>query len=453
MKQNDIMRQFLARSERGGSNLIMTIGATLIGLSASVLAVDLPYYFTTQNQLQTVVDAAALAGAAALPFGEQQGKDAAYELASRNPVAGKTLKPGDLQYVTNGSSFSVSASTSVPTIVAKFLCGFSQKVGAGKDIDEEGVENGNPESSGSGNSNCSYMTVYAHSKALPAARDTILVIDTSNSMDDLGNNRPFKDVKSAAKSFVDTVANLQSESVDRIGLVSFHQTGKLQQSLVSQQQSPAFSVVKNKIDNLKLFSGAGWNTNYEAGLKIALDELAINGRKNADKIVIFLTDGMPNLPAPSSYYNYDSSEPYTKCTDIVHNSSAVKAKCYKSGGRTICPTLPSSTITDKMISSSAVNCGVQYVTHMQTVTNSQTDRAKQMDVTIHTISIHDNNSNDGALAVLRRLIKDPYWIPNQLEYMAINTNGQQYDAANYDTAKINKIYAEVAQDIHIKLSK
>jgi hypothetical protein len=296
------------------------------------------------------------------------------------------------------------------------------------------------------------MTVYAHSKAVPAARDTVLVIDTSNSMDDLGNNRPFKDVKSAAKNYVDQIAGMQSEAVDRLALVDFNQTGKLDQGLISQKQSPGFSTIKTKVDGLKLFSGTGWNTNYEAGLKIALNELQTNGRKNADKIVIFMTDGMPNLPAPSNYYSYSNSEPYRKCTDPVNNSSAVKAKCYKSGGQTICPTLPSSMITDNMIPSSAVTCGTTYVNYMQSSTNTQTDRAYSMNVTIHTIAIHDSDESDGAQAVLRRLIKDPYWEPNQLEYMATITKGQQYDAPNYDANKINQIYQEVAQDIHIKLS-
>jgi Flp pilus assembly protein TadG len=446
------MQSLFDQSSRGGASLMLTVGATLVGISASVLAVDLPYYFATQNQLQTTVDAAALAGASALPVGEQEAREAAYELASRNPVAGYTLQPGDLKYTVSGSSFEVSASSKVPTIVAKFLCSFSKKNGSGKKLDDDGLETGGSGGDSTSGGNCSYMTVYAHSKATPAARDTVLVIDTSSSMDDLGNNRPMKDVKSAAKNFVDMVAKLQSESVDRIGLVSFNQTGTLQQGLISQKQSPGFSAVKTKIDNLKLFSGAGWNTNYEAGLKIALNELESNGRKNADKIVIFLTDGKPNLPAPSSYYNYNRSEPYTKCTDLVHNSSAVKAQCYKSGGRTICPTLPSSAITDSMIPSSAVSCGTTYVDFMQSATNAQTDRAKAMNVTIHTIAIHDYNDADNAQAVLRRLIKDPYWQPSQLEYMAMATKGQQYDAANYDAARINQIYAQVAQDIHIKLS-
>lgn len=447
--QNVLTHSSHRRVNRGASNIILTIGATILGLGTSVLAVDLPYYFAAQNQLQTTVDAAALAGASALPDGEQQAKDAAYQLASKNPVGGKTLQTADLQYKTTGSSFEVIGSSKVNTIIANFVCSMSAKNGAGKEIEDGGVDTG-----GSGGSaatdGCSYMTVYAHSKAVPAARDTILVIDTSNSMDDLGNNRPFTYVKTAAKNYVDKIINLQSESVDRLALVNFDQSGKLVQGLISQQQSPGYSLIKTKIDGLKLFSGAGWNTNYEAGLKLAIDELAAHGRKNSDKIVIFLTDGNPNLPAPSSYYSYSSSEPYRKCTDPVNNSSAVKAKCYYQNGQKICPTLPSSVITDSMIPASAVSCGTTYVNHMQSVTNTQTERANNLNITIHTISIHTPDGN--SIAVLRRLLKDPDWEPTQLEYMATTTKGQQYEAEYYDAAKINQVYEEVAQDIHIKLS-
>jgi Flp pilus assembly protein TadG len=121
------------------------------------MAVDLPYYFAAQNQLQTATDAAALAGASALPDGEQQAKDAAYDMASRNPVAGKSLQPSDMQYNSTGSSFEVTASSKVPTMMANFLCSFSAKAGAGKKIDDGGVGNGGSDS-GSAGSGCSYMS-------------------------------------------------------------------------------------------------------------------------------------------------------------------------------------------------------------------------------------------------------------------------------------------------------
>lgn len=435
----------------GGSATVLTIGAVVVGLGASVLAIDMPFYFATRNQLQTAVDAAALAGASALPMGEDEAKLAAQELAAENPVANQLLEAQNLNFKIDQSKFMVTGEVEVPTIMGKLLCALSGK-GGGKEIEGEAIEGGGGSDSGSSSSSCSVMKVVAGSSAAPAARDTILVIDTSNSMDDLGNNRPMKDIKSAANKYIDIIAALNNESVDRIGLVSFDQTGKKQIGLTSSSQSPGFTAVKNKVSGLSLFSGGGWNTNYEPGLKLALDELQARGRKNASKMIIFMTDGIPNLPAPDSYYNYSNSEPYRKCIDPVNNSTQVKALCYRQNGRTICPVLPSSQIKDSMISSSAVQCTETYVDAMATKTNTQTDRAKAMEVTIHTISLYDPVVSGNSEDILRRLLKQPAWRPEQLAYMADRTEGQQYEAANYDVNRIQQIYETIAQDIRVRLT-
>lgn len=433
----------------GGSATVLTIGAVLVGMGASVFAIDLPFYFAAQNQLQTAVDAAALAGASALPYGDNEAEEAALELAAENPVANQTVDASNLSFQVNQSKFTVSGQMEVPTIMGKLLCALSGK-GGGKEIDEAGIEgDGN---SGSSEASCSSMKIAAKASAAPAARDTILVIDTSNSMDDLGNNRPMRDIKTAANKYIDIIANLNNESVDRIGVVTFDQTGKKQIGLTSANQSPGYTAVKNKVSGLTLFSGTGWNTNFEPGIRLALDELQANGRKNASKMIIFMTDGIPNLPAPDSYYNYSRNEPYRKCIDPVNNSTQVKALCYRQNNRTICPVLPNSAITNNMIPSSAVQCTETYVDAMATKTNSQTDRAKAMDVTIHTIALYDPNISGNSEDILRRLLKQPTWRPEQLAYMADRTGGQQYEAANYDANRIQRIYETVAQDIHVRLT-
>ncbi len=441
------MQTAIRGSARGGSATILTIGAVVVGIGASALAIDLPYYFATQNQLQTAVDAAALAGASALPSGEAEAIQAAEELAAENPVANQTLTASQLHFKVDKSKFSVSAEVETPTIIGKLLCAMSGK-GGGKELEGEVDNDGSDTSSGG---NCNTMKVVAGSSAAPAARDTILVIDTSSSMDDVGGGRPMKDIKTAANKFIDIIAALNNESVDRIGLISFNQKGTKQIGLTSQAQSAGFTAVKNKVTGLSLFTGTGWNTNYEPGLKLALDELQTNGRKNAQKTIIFMTDGMPNLPAPDSYYSYSSNEPYLKCIDPVNNSTQVKNLCYTQNGKKVCPVLPSSTIKDSMISASATQCTVTYVNAMESKTNAQTDRAKTMDVTINTISLYNPNYDDNAQSIFRRLLKQSTWRPDQLEYMANSTEGQQYEAANYDATRIQQIYETIAKDIRIKL--
>lgn len=127
-------------------------------------------------------------------------------------------------------------------------------------------------------SGCSMMTVYAAAKAQPAARDTVLVVDTSSSMEILGNMRPLNDVKSAARAFVDKVDALNNESVDRIALVQFDRTAVTRRALTSN-----YLDVKSAITAMPIYTGSGWNTNYYAGLKFALDELQIDAGPNAPK--------------------------------------------------------------------------------------------------------------------------------------------------------------------------
>ncbi|WP_373533339.1 vWA domain-containing protein [Vampirovibrio sp.] len=437
------------RSYAGGSAIILSIGALMLGLSASVMAIDLPYYFATQNQLQTAVDAAALAGATALPTGEAEASEAALELAAENPVGGQALSESNLNFSVDKSKFKVTGEVYIPTIMGKLLCALSGN-GGGKELEGEQVEGGN--AGNSGEASCNAMKVVAGSSAAPAARDTILVIDTSNSMDDLGNNRPMKDIKTAANKFISIIAALDNESVDRIGLVSFDQTGAKEIGLTSANQSPSFTAVKNKVNGLSLFSGVGWNTNYEPGLKLALDELQSKGRKNASKIIIFMTDGIPNLPAPDSYYSYNYREPYRKCIDPVNNSQVVRNLCYTRNGQKICPVLPNDAIKNSMIPASAVQCTNTYVDAMESKTNLQTERAKTMGVTIHTISLYDPYLSGNSQDIFRRLLKQPTWRPEQLDFMAQRTEGQQYEAANYDSNRIQEIYETVAQDIHVRLT-
>ncbi len=444
-------------SKAKGHNTVMAIGIMLFGFVAAPFAIDVPTYFAVQQQLQTAVDAAALAGAAKLPYGESRAERAAYAVAQENHVQGKSLEASQLTYSYQGANMGVRGQVDMPTVTHKMLCALglngSVKNDEKKKLNERTGQK-NTSAGGSDGNHCNGLLVTADARAVPAARDTILVIDTSSSMDDLGNNRPFADVRTAAHAFVDELAAMRSQNVDRIGLVQFNQTSKLESGLISQDESPRYSLIKSKLNSLKLFSGSGWNTNYETGLKTAVDELEKSGRKNSVKTVIFLTDGLPNTPGPSDYYLYSRSEPYKKCTDIVENSPEVRALCKpNSKGQTVCPKLPSPEIKSSMISSSAQSCALKYTDHMTNVLKAQADRAKSLDITIHTISITDKSRPDNAHEVLRRMIKDDKWDPKLLEYMANTTEGEQFESANYDSYRIRQIFETVAKDIRVVLSK
>jgi hypothetical protein len=85
---------------------------------------------------------------------------------------------------------------------------------------------------------------------------------------------------------------------------------------------------------------------------------------------------------------------------------------------------------------------------------AQADRAADLDVTIHTIAIWDDDKvNDNAWSVLRRLLFDSTWDPDLLDYMATATNGSQYESKNYEADRIRENFETIAQDVHVKLAR
>lgn len=435
--------------KRKGHQAVLALGAVLSGLVAAPMAIDVPMYYNVQQQLQTAIDAATLAGASKLPEGQTQARTEALRVLAMNPVQGKALTASDVNMTFSGSAMQITSQVNMPTLTSKITCSLLLTL---PNEHEENEDDPNHTVNQVQVNNCSSLSVGAKSRAVPAARDTVLVIDTSSSMSDMGGGRPFSDVRSAAKAYIDEINSLNSESVDRIGLVNFDRTAALKQQLTSKIDSPNFSVVKTRIDGLSLYSGSGWNTNYEAGLKIALDELQTRGRQNSNKTVIFLTDGQPNLPAPAAYTSYNLYNPFNKCTDIVNNSTAVKAMCVRRNGQTTCPVLPSSQITDAMISQTAVDCGNTYMNFLNGQVNAQTARAKQMDVTIYTITIDDLNSPGNSDQLIRRILKQPTWTSSLLQTMASETKGQYYTASKYNAAEIKTVYQNVAKEIRVRLA-
>ncbi len=446
--------RLFAKKERGGGPIIMTVGGTLIALALGVFAIDIPTYFAAQNQLQTAMDAAAIAGAYKLPEGESEAEAAALEVAQLNPVAGTLLDSGDITFSYESGAnmtMSVSGEAPVPTIMGKLLCGMSGFGGGGFDSgleDEVGGEDQGSSSAGP----CSAMTVYAHSKAVPAARDTILVIDSSSSMNyGSGSGKPIDNVKTSARYFVATVEDLSNEtgSVDRIGVVTFDQQG---------YKEIGFTL-KNKMSNICLWSGGGWNTNYAVGLKKALYELEDNGRKNSKQAIIFLTDGYPNLPAPTDW-GYSQGSAYQKCNNIVNYDDEVRDLCYyyKSRGRWYqkCYYMHNdwpNKITDQMVENSGgLACGEEYTEHMNNETMTQLNRAKNMGVTIHTIQMFDPSLTSNSFRNLKALMADEDWDLALLDQFANETDGQQHASATANTSELEAIYETIAEDVKVKLA-
>ncbi|MEZ4575452.1 MAG: pilus assembly protein TadG-related protein [Vampirovibrionales bacterium] len=88
---------------------MLAIATIMFGMMTGTLFIDLPVYFNTYRQLQTVVDSAALAGAAQLPHGIDEAQAEALRVAKLNPLQGLEdgIEADDLTFTADSQSLTV----------------------------------------------------------------------------------------------------------------------------------------------------------------------------------------------------------------------------------------------------------------------------------------------------------------------------------------------------------
>jgi Mg-chelatase subunit ChlD len=146
--------------------------------------------------------------------------------------------------------------------------------------------------------------------------DVILAIDLSGSMNNLGGvpPEPLAAVKKAAQSFVDRLGQN-----DRVGVVTFATNGAFVAPLTTN-----FGDVSTRIAGLDIApeEEAG-STNSGSGLALALEEFASpRHNPNARKVLVLLTDGRTNEPAPA---------PEQFALDIAARLEAAQTKIFTIG--------------------------------------------------------------------------------------------------------------------------
>jgi hypothetical protein len=138
----------------------------------------------------------------------------------------------------------------------------------------------------------------------PKPIDVIVVLDTSGSMawdisrDRGSSNERINAAKQAAKTFIGNM----NPSRDRIGLVTFASDAYLRNGLTDN-----FDSVNQTIESLSAYGA----TQMRRGFFLGINELAANGRADAIKAVILMSDGE---------WNYDGS-PVAHGTGWTANSS------------------------------------------------------------------------------------------------------------------------------------
>ena len=121
---------------------------------------------------------------------------------------------------------------------------------------------------------------------LKQSLDVMVVIDVSGSM---AGSR-ITNAISAAQYFVNSLA----PATDRAGLVSYSTTATLKNKLTSNM-----GAVNASIQGLK----ADGNTDIGDGMELAANELTADGRTDAKKVIVLLSDGFRNVPGnnPADY--------------------------------------------------------------------------------------------------------------------------------------------------------
>jgi len=241
----------LVRNTRGSVLMLVAAGMVFM-LGMTGLAVDSARGYLTRLRLVRAVDAAALTGARTLRAGEalalEQAKAAAYANGVGSTINGAALNMSVSTDAQGESTFEVSASQTMPTILMRLL----------------GID---------------HINVRANSVAAVPPVDLVLVIDQSGSLGTVG---AWDDLQAAAAEFIQNF----DDDIDQFGLVSF-QTRAASRFQLAHGFRTALATEINGM------SSAGY-TNYGEGLRLAHQQITSSDvRERSVKVVVFFTDGRP----------------------------------------------------------------------------------------------------------------------------------------------------------------
>lgn len=283
----EIVMKGQRQNETETGNTLITVAISLIALFAMLaLVIDLGLAYAERRKMQNAADAGALAGGAVLVSG---GSDAQIEATVQ-------------QYTSENGAQTFQA----------FYTPSGQQVGTGyKPADATGVQvvaEVTFPTIFAGLVGLNTINVQATAEGGYAPLDIVLVMDRSGSMDDdshcsksqwwcqdrryctswwCGGTwliQPLTDAQIAARYFVD----LNNPELSHIGLVSYSYQATKDRTLTDD-----FAAVKASISAL-IADGC---TNAADGIQKAREELTgTRSRPHAARIIIFLTDGLPNYP-------------------------------------------------------------------------------------------------------------------------------------------------------------
>jgi hypothetical protein len=226
----------------------------------ATIAIDVGCILTAKNELQSAVDASALAAASGLTFNQTVAVQRAIELSNDNKVMRKPLALQSNEiYLLDQTTARVSAQRPVNLFFARIL----------------GLQS---------------AQVSATATAKLGNRDIMFIFDRSGTMDDDTVNpkvpQPITDTKNAANFFIDRIAGNALVS-DRVGLVSYSTT-----AVLNLQLGRDFNLIKSRVQS---FTADGY-TNIGQAIQFSNNHLIQSTRSRTVKTQILLSDGMANRP-------------------------------------------------------------------------------------------------------------------------------------------------------------
>lgn len=306
----------LHRDERGQA-LPLMIGSIMLFLALGVTVVDFGLMFGERRAAQRAVDLAALAAAQDLP-GRANDPNAAAKLASAETTADEFL-------IANGFDPLAGATVAVTTTYA----------GDPGKIEVRAGRTFTWLFGGLFGVSTQQINARAVASANSQPRDIVLVLDRSGSMcqathggpmltcpnppgdpdrNGLADWQPFDTMRSASLDFGTVlVPTANGQPLDRLSLVSYSTTGELRLALSNNYgaNSPYSTAIAGMRPD-------GY-TNIGYGIALARAQLAANGRADASKVIVLLSDGFANRYRTGGT---NANPTFTTCANTVTCAAA-----------------------------------------------------------------------------------------------------------------------------------
>lgn len=260
-------------ARRRGSIVVLAAFFLVVLVAFLALSLDAGMMHLARTDLQHAADAAALAGAADLHAGQSAAAAAAAAFATQN--LGFKVQAEEIEFtygVWNRQSRSLVSGAGPIDAMQVRLIGRPSRLSFGQALGYD-----------------SFATT-AQATAMLRPRDIMLALDFSGSMN---AQRKIESLKEATALFFSILGRTGDQ--DRVGFVRYSTDAELTFPLSNDYDAINAYVQAERAD--------GW-TNIGMGLQLAREELRANGRPNAHRMIVLLSDGNANRPVSRSPQDY-----------------------------------------------------------------------------------------------------------------------------------------------------